>query len=126
VLKTPYFAAYANTNWTVARHTLNFGVQGMYYKNYGWACSGCVGTFTFSGNTTDNSISSTGNFTPNPYAGSPFASFLIGEADSAKMAHKGSDAAAECVRLLTTPAEAVGAEFAAKKFPLPEHAVPRR
>ena len=50
----------------------------------------------------------------------------IGEADSAKMAHKGSDAAAECVRLLTTPAEAVGAEFAAKKFPLPEHAVPRR
>jgi len=78
VLKTPYFAAYANTNWTVARHTLNFGVQGMYYKNYGWACSGCVGTFTFSGNTTDNSISSTGNFTPNPYAGSPFASFLIG------------------------------------------------
>jgi Carboxypeptidase regulatory-like domain len=87
VLKTPYFAAYANTNWTVARHTLNFGVQGMYYKNYGWACSGCVGTFTFSGNTTDNSISSTGNFTPNPYAGSPFASFLIGEADSAALSY---------------------------------------
>jgi len=50
----------------------------------------------------------------------------IGEADSAKIAQKGADAAAECVRLLTTPAEAVGAEFAAKKFPLPEHAVPRR
>jgi hypothetical protein len=50
----------------------------------------------------------------------------IGEADSAKIAQKGSDAAAECVRLLTTPAEAVGVEFAAKKFPLPEHAVPRR
>ena len=49
----------------------------------------------------------------------------IGEADSAKIAQKGADAAAECVRLLTTPAEAVGAEFAAKKFPLPEHAVPR-
>jgi len=41
----------------------------------------------------------------------------IGEADSAKIAQKGADAAAECVRLLTTPAE---------KFPLPEHAVPRR
>ena len=50
----------------------------------------------------------------------------IGEADSAKIAQKGFDAAAECVRLLTTPAEAVGAEFAAKTFPLPEHAVPRR
>jgi hypothetical protein len=50
----------------------------------------------------------------------------IGAADSAKIAQKGSDAAAECVRLLTTPAEAVGAEFAAKKFPLPEHAVARR
>jgi hypothetical protein len=50
----------------------------------------------------------------------------IGEADSAKIAQKGSDAAAECVRLLTTPAEAVTAEFAVKRFPLPEHAVPRR
>ena len=49
----------------------------------------------------------------------------IGEADNAKIARKGADAAAECVRLLTTPAEAVDAEFAAKKFPLPEHAVPR-
>jgi hypothetical protein len=50
----------------------------------------------------------------------------IGEADAARIARKGSDAAAECARLLTTPAEAVGAEFATKKFPLPEHAVPRR
>src|SRR5215471_11867932 len=49
----------------------------------------------------------------------------IGEADSAKIAQKGADAAAECVRLLTTPAEAVAKEFYAKKFPLPEHAVPR-
>jgi hypothetical protein len=49
----------------------------------------------------------------------------IGEADQAKIAQKGVDAAAECVRLLTTPGETVGAEYAAKKFPLPEHAVPR-
>jgi hypothetical protein len=49
----------------------------------------------------------------------------IGEADQAKIAQKGVDAAAECVRLLTTPGEAVGKEYAAKKFPLPEHAVPR-
>jgi hypothetical protein len=49
----------------------------------------------------------------------------IGEADQVKIVKKGVDAAAECVRLLTTPAETVGAEYAAKKFPLPEHAVPR-
>jgi hypothetical protein len=50
----------------------------------------------------------------------------IGEADQARIAQKGADAAAECVRLLTTAAEAVGQEYAGKKFPLPEHAVPRR
>jgi hypothetical protein len=49
----------------------------------------------------------------------------IGEADQRRIAQKGIDAAAECVRLLTTPAEAIGKEFAAKTFPLPEHAVPR-
>jgi hypothetical protein len=49
----------------------------------------------------------------------------IGDADQTKIAQKGADAAAECVRLLTTPGETVGAEYAAKKFPLPEHAVPR-
>src|SRR6266566_3043831 len=50
----------------------------------------------------------------------------IGEADTAKIMQKGADAAAECVRLLTTPGETVGKEYAAKKFPLPEHAVARR
>ena len=49
----------------------------------------------------------------------------IGESDETRIAQKGVDAAAECVRLLTTPAHAVNAEFATKKFPLPEHAVPR-
>jgi hypothetical protein len=50
----------------------------------------------------------------------------IGEADEAAIAQKGRDAAAECVRLLTAPSLAVGAEYAAKKFPLPEHAVARQ
>ncbi|HLH96191.1 MAG TPA: hypothetical protein VKW08_13840 [Xanthobacteraceae bacterium] len=49
----------------------------------------------------------------------------IGEADEKKIAQKGADAAAECVRLLTTPSDAVAEEYVAKKFPLPEHAVPR-
>jgi len=50
----------------------------------------------------------------------------IGEADETRIAQKGLDAAAECVRLLTTQADVVNAEYAAKSFPLPEHAVPRR
>ena len=49
----------------------------------------------------------------------------IGEADESRIAQKGMEAAAECVRLLTTPAEQVSAEYAHKKFPLPEHAVAR-
>jgi hypothetical protein len=49
----------------------------------------------------------------------------IGEADGSRVAQKGADAAAECVRLLTSPGEAVLREYAAKTFPLPEHAVAR-
>jgi hypothetical protein len=49
----------------------------------------------------------------------------IGEADETNIARKGVDAAAECVRLLTCTGEAVGKEYAAKEFPLPEHAVAR-
>src|SRR5258708_6902586 len=49
----------------------------------------------------------------------------IGEADQARIAQKGIDAAAECGRLPTTPGETVGDECAGKQFPLPEHAVPR-
>ena len=49
----------------------------------------------------------------------------IGEADEGKIGRKGIDAAAECVRLLTSPADAVRQEYEAKTFPLPEHAVPR-
>ena len=49
----------------------------------------------------------------------------IGEADERRIAQKGIDAAAECVRLLTTEAKLVSAEYASKKFPLPEHAVAR-
>jgi hypothetical protein len=50
----------------------------------------------------------------------------IGEADEGKIARKGADAAAECVRLLTSPADAIRQEYEAKIFPLPEHAVARR
>jgi hypothetical protein len=49
----------------------------------------------------------------------------IGEADTAKISSKGHEAAAECVRLLTSASSAVASEFVGKKFPLPEHAVAR-
>jgi hypothetical protein len=49
----------------------------------------------------------------------------IGEANESRIAQKGIDAAAECVRLLTASAEQVSSEYANKKFPLPEHAVAR-
>ena len=49
----------------------------------------------------------------------------IGEADTIKISAKGSDAAAECVRFLTSASATVAGEFVAKTFPLPEHAVAR-
>src|SRR5262249_46589726 len=49
----------------------------------------------------------------------------IGDGKPEDIARKGVDAAAECVRLLTSPAFAVTDEFVGKKFPLPEHAVAR-
>ena len=49
----------------------------------------------------------------------------IGEADERRIAQKGIEAAAECVRLLTTSADTVGAEYANKRFPPPEHGVAR-
>jgi hypothetical protein len=49
----------------------------------------------------------------------------IGELDPARISQKGTDAVAECVRLLTGSAEAAAAEFLKMHFPLPEHAVAR-
>jgi len=49
----------------------------------------------------------------------------IGDADAAKISAKGSDAAAECVRLLTWASHVIAGEFVGKKFSLPEHAVAR-
>jgi hypothetical protein len=49
----------------------------------------------------------------------------IGEAHTTKISAKGSEAAADCVRLLTSPGTKVAGEFIGKKFPLPEHAVAR-
>jgi hypothetical protein len=50
----------------------------------------------------------------------------IGEADQARIALKGTEAASEVVRLLTAASNIIAKEYAAKQFPLPEHAVARR
>jgi hypothetical protein len=82
--KKPYYAFHANLDWTKGRNIVNFGAQGMYYMYYGFDCSNCVGKFNFLGATTDN-YASPG--TLNPYGGSPFASFMIGQADSASLSY---------------------------------------
>jgi hypothetical protein len=86
--KTPYYSFYTNVYWTKGRHALNFGAQGMYYMSYGFSCMNCAGQFNFVGTTTTNNISSNpSQFTGNPYAGSPFASFMIGQVDSAGLSY---------------------------------------
>ena len=82
-----YLSFYQNWLWTRGKHNLNFGAQGL-YMHYGSYTCACVGSFTFSGNTTTSNISnSSTTFTPNPYAGEPFASFLLGEVDRAAISY---------------------------------------
>lgn len=79
-----YWSFYNNWLWTRGRHNINIGGQGLVLTYPVTGCTGCVGNFNFSGNTTSNNVSSNPSFfTPNPYAGSPFASFLLGQVDSA-------------------------------------------
>ena len=49
----------------------------------------------------------------------------VGDRDAAAVRQKGVDAAQECVRLLTTSAERLTAEFEDKEYPLPESVMPR-
>jgi len=80
-----YISFYNNWLWTKGKNSINIGVQGL-NQHYGTYTCNCVGDFGFSGNTTTNNISgSTSSFTPNPYAGSPFASFLLGQVDNASL-----------------------------------------
>ncbi len=49
----------------------------------------------------------------------------VGNPDEALVAKRGEDIAKECVRVLTTPAEALAREFESKQYPLPEAVMPR-
>ncbi len=89
-LKRPYYAYHADLDWTKARHNFTFGGQGMMYMQYGFNCGNCAGTFAFLGATTDNYVNGASGPSLNPYAGSPFASFMIGEADNAGLSYSPS------------------------------------
>jgi hypothetical protein len=49
----------------------------------------------------------------------------VGDPDPAQVAKRGEDIAKECVRVLTTPAEALAREFEGKPYPLPDAVMPR-
>lgn len=49
----------------------------------------------------------------------------VGDPDPALVARRGEDIARECVRVLTTPAEALAREYEGKRYPLPDAVMPR-
>jgi len=49
----------------------------------------------------------------------------VGDADEGLIERRGADIAAECVRVLTTPANRLAAEFEACQYPLPRGVMPR-
>lgn len=49
----------------------------------------------------------------------------VGDRDEAAIAKKGHDIAAECVRVLTTPARELELEFRTRNYPLPHAVMPR-
>jgi hypothetical protein len=49
----------------------------------------------------------------------------VGDRDPALIERRGAGIADECVRVLTTPAEILAAEFEGKAFPLPRGVMPR-
>ena len=49
----------------------------------------------------------------------------VGDPDEGVIERRGTDIAAECVRVLTTPADALAAEFEGREYPLPRGVMPR-
>jgi hypothetical protein len=49
----------------------------------------------------------------------------VGDPDEAVVKKRGVDIAAECARVLTTPADQLLREFTEKQYPLPESVMPR-
>lgn len=49
----------------------------------------------------------------------------VGDSEPALISRKGTDIAAECARILTTPRDELAAEFRATRYPLPPATVPK-
>ena len=49
----------------------------------------------------------------------------VGDPDENLIERRGAEIAAECVRVLTTPADALAAEFDGREYPLPRGVMPR-
>ena len=49
----------------------------------------------------------------------------VGTADPELVTRKGIDVAAECIRMLTMPADELDAEIRTRKYPLPPATVPK-
>jgi hypothetical protein len=49
----------------------------------------------------------------------------VGDPDERLIESRGADIAAECVRVLTTPAAVLAAEFEGREYPLPRGVMPR-
>jgi hypothetical protein len=49
----------------------------------------------------------------------------VGDRDERVIRARGTDIAAECVRVLTTPIDTLAREFEGKRYPLPEGVMPR-
>lgn len=71
-----------NALWQHSRHTINFGVDIRKSKQLDFECDGCSGSLTFASTTTADPNEPT----PGTNTGNGFASFLLGNADSASRA----------------------------------------
>src|SRR5438270_7634264 len=71
-----------NALWQHGRHTINFGVDIRKSKQLDFECDGCSGNLTFSSLTTADPNEATSGVN----TGNGFASFLLGNADSASRA----------------------------------------
>lgn len=79
--KTGY-SIMGNALWQHGRHTINFGVDIRKSKQLDFECDGCSGSLTFSSLTTADPNEATSGVN----TGNGFASFLLGNADSASRA----------------------------------------
>lgn len=84
--KTGY-SVLGNALWQHGRHTINFGIDIRKTKQLDFECDGCAGNINFtSGTTADPTEEADFGTSPGTNTGNAFASFLLGNVDSATRA----------------------------------------